>query len=245
MQYLSYWSLMEPPFRHDAAVRFHRGERQAAALFDVGRFIESKNRLGYLVARSGCGATSLVRYIAATRGWGDQAVEVIATSGKGSLEETVRRLAVAFGVHRAASVEQCIDWIRQSNSAEIQAFWVIDDCQRHALELAEHLTNENVLSALVCVPALAASAESATLINLSPMSIKQTHAYVRWSLEAVGGSGETWSDSAIEMLHHLGDGRIARMAAIAESTMMKAAAMGTAKIFSHDVADSGPFRAAA
>lgn len=261
MDYLEYWSLREKPFAHDASSRFFCGSAQRRVISGIDRLATSDDRSAVLASNPCCGATSLLRRIASTHGFGDRAVELLLTDGRQcSIHGVMLELAGALGFRTESQpiLAHIAAAIRASSGESVKVIWMVDHCSLPAARVAGRLLRQvPMFTALLVGGNKAAfrlgqclcdppSHRSPLHLELSPISLSETGTYVRQSLEQVGGRSDMWSDSAIIRLYELSYGRLGRMSAAAESAMMMAARhrMSTVSPAMVEAASAGYSRAA-
>jgi type II secretory pathway predicted ATPase ExeA len=238
MEYLEYWSLREKPFAHDASSRFLCGSAQREVISGVGRLATSEYRSAVLASNPWCGATTLLRRIASTSGFGDRAVELLLTDGRQcSIRGVMLELAGALGFRTEAQpiLAHIAAAIRATSGESVKVIWMVDHCSLPTARVAGRLARLGPMFAALLVGGNKTARRLAQCLSdlpshrtplqleLGPLSLPETGTYVRQSLEQTGGRSDMWSDSAIIRLYELSYGRLGRMSVAAESAMMMAA----------------------
>ncbi len=238
MEYLQYWSLREKPFAHDASRRFFCGSAQRQVIAGIHRLATSELSTAVLASDACCGATSLLRRIASTSGFGDCAVELLLTDGRQcSIHRVMLDLAGALGfpIESQPIVPNIAAAIQASSRESVKVVWMIDHCSLPAARVAGRLAAQVPMFAALLVGGSNSACRLSQLLTdlprsarpmqmeLRPLSLSETGDYVRDSLGQSGGRPDIWSDSAIIRLYELAFGRLGRMSVAAESAMILAA----------------------
>lgn len=241
MPFYEKWSLKRAPFsRFSAADAFFSGCSQREALARLHYMVESGQSCALLISSWGCGATTLLRHVAGSSGFGDTAVDVVMTNHQGKkADDAFRSLAVQLGASDRADrlwrnvLERTIASARQ----QVRTLWLVDDATPEAAQWARRLTSENrwvtavITSEPESVGGIMGNLGACPLrIDLEPLSLQDTLNYINHAITAAGGHGEIFSDSAVVRMHELSEGRIAVVARLAELAMQTAAGHGLQKI---------------
>ncbi|MEX0824846.1 MAG: hypothetical protein WD119_01700 [Pirellulaceae bacterium] len=243
MPFFENWSLKRSPFaRFSTADSFFSGGSQREALARLHYMVESGQGCALLISPWGCGATTLLRHVAGSSGFGDTAVDVVMTNHHGKkAEDVLRSLAVQLGAldHSAMLWRNVLERTIASARQQVRTLWLVDDATPEAAQWAGRLTSENrwVTAVLTTgrdnVSAIAGNLGACPLrIDLEPLSLQDTFNYIAQAIAAAGGQGEIFSDSAVVRLHEIAEGRIAVIARLAELAMQTAAGHDLQKISS-------------
>lgn len=243
MPFFEYWSLKRSPFaRFHSADMFFSGCSQREALARLHYMVESGQSCALLISSWGCGATTLLRHVAGSSGFGDMAVDVVMTSQHGKKpDDALRSLAVQLGASDQSAMlwRNVLERTIASARQHVRTLWLVDDATPESAQWAARLTSENrwVTAILTTpreqLPAIAASVGACPLrIDLEPLTLQDTLNFIDHAITAVGGHGEIFSDSAIVRLHELAEGRIAVIARLAELAMQTAAGHRSQRISS-------------
>jgi type II secretory pathway predicted ATPase ExeA len=234
MNFHQHWSLLRSPFSaittQDA---FFSGNPQREAIARLDYMIQSSSRSAVMLSHRGCGATTLLKRLASTSGFGGSAIQpVMTTGGVGSKRAALARLAVGlsidpFSERLAQKIEEAI---RAAGRSQVRTLWLIDRCDAATAEAASTLAScSNSLSivlgtTLESAPTLQETLDYCPLrIDLDAFHLDDTIKYVRYAVASAGAKSQLFDDSAIVRLHELTDGRIAMIAAMAELALMAAA----------------------
>ena len=129
MEYLRYWSLRHPPFAV-APSFFYASTERRMVLAGVESLVTRRIPFGVIAGPSGCGTTTLLKFLATSSGFGDSAAEVIVSSGR--LFRRVRpitALATLLGLPRSDSSEAMVaDTLQAAAHQGVHTVWLIDDC---------------------------------------------------------------------------------------------------------------------
>lgn len=241
MAFFENWSLKRPPFaRFCVADTFFMGYSQREALARLHYMVESGQSCALLISHWGCGATTLLRHVAGSSGFGDMAVDVAMTNHHGKKgEDALRSLAVQLGAPDESALlwRNVLERTVASARQHVRTLWLIDDATPEAAQWAGRLTSENRWVTAVLTTGheqtheIAANIGACPLrIDLEPLSLQDTLNYVAHAITAAGGRSEIFSDSAVVRLHEVAEGRIAVIARLAELAMQTAAGQGLQRI---------------
>lgn len=241
MTYQRYWSLAKLPFgRPETADDFFSGRPQRESLARFDYLIRSGNPSGILLATDGAGTTTLLRRVALSVGFGECATDILYTNAKGrTRDELLRQLAVRLGTQRLSvdSYRQIASRINAAGRSSIRTVWLIDDCTAQATETASALSAECPWLTVVLVTEpesalkVAASLGGCALrIDLEPFELGDSVEFVRHQMAAAGGEGSVFTDGALVRLYELSEGKVAKLARLAELCLPVAAAQGAERI---------------
>lgn len=227
MTYQKYWSLGKLPFgRPESADDFFAGRPQREALARFDYLVRGSQSSGLLIGSAGVGQTTLLRRVALSSGFGDCAVDIVYTGAKDrTRDELLRQLAVRLGTQRLAidTYRQIAERIRAAGRQRVRTVWLIDDCTTAAAETASALSTDCPWFTVVagCTPEralkVAAGLGGCSLrIDVEPFELSDSAAFVRHQLVAAGGEPDAFTDAALIRLHELSEGRVARLAKLAE-----------------------------
>lgn len=235
MSYHEYWSLRRAPFSSpDCVDAFFAGRPQREAIARLEYLIGSGQGSGLLISPTGCGRSTLLRRAATSSGFGDCAVDVALThtSQHGSAD-ALQSLAAQLGIREQATPlwRAVCDRVRAAGRQHVRTLWLIDDATTEVAEMAAALASESRAVTVVAVTqprraaALAVAFGACPLrLDLEPLELQDTVAYVNHALAVAGAPQAIFSDSAIVRLHELGEGRIAVIARLAELALLAGAA---------------------
>lgn len=242
--HLRYWSLAHSPFRHPAAGHFFAGHPQREAIARLHLLVASDLGLGLLRSSGGCGTTTLMRYLAASHGWGDCAVQVIYSRGdQPEAGQVWHDLALKLrlgepGPDVAARVRSAM--VADSRQS-VRNVWLVDEADQAAAEVAADLLDQvprfaTVLAVREMGPMvpdrqLAVRVGRCPLrLELPPWSLGDSIDYVREMLRRCGGRREIFTDVALVRLHEVTEGRVAAMSGLAETALALAASRGETQV---------------
>jgi type II secretory pathway predicted ATPase ExeA len=236
MDYLSYWSLLRKPFKLEGDSSFFAGVPQREAIAGLNYFVNSPMNSAFLVARSGCGMTWLLRHVERMHGFDDCAAEVIRTDGTQLHHQQVRANlceALGYQTHQNDGSSHLHRAIEASAQHGVQTIWLIDRCKAAAADVAHDLVMEQSnLSVVLGTTAdelgkRAVEFGRCTMqIDLPALTLEETIEYVRYGLEQAGGTRPLFPDQAAVRLHEFTDGVLADLAVTAESALALAARHG-------------------
>lgn len=244
MDYLAHWGLKRRPFSQgsftgEAESRFFSAAAQREAIAGLDYFVASTWNSAFLVAPPRSGATWLLAQVAAARGFGDCAAEVVLTPGDATADEAIRRLATAIGIGVTQTVTRddlcrCID---ASSQRGIRTVWLIDDCTAASATAARDLVmGDGDLSVVMgCDGDRVAKLTSvfgrcSMRIELDSIDVTDALRFIAGGLADAGVTKSIFSDAAIVRLHELAEGRIGSLADFAESVLRMAAPHGITQI---------------
>jgi hypothetical protein len=233
MDYLGYWSLLRKPFIFGDDVSFFAGVPQREAIAGLNYFLTSSLNSAILVAPARCGMTWMLRRMKQMQGFGDCAAEVIFTDGNQHHRDCVQaELCAALGYHYTAvdSDDQIGRAIEATARQGIETIWLIDRCATAATRVARDLiiSHEKFSVVIGATPEdLGKRAiqfgQSVMQVDLTPLSVEDTAEYVRYSLEHAGCTRQLFPDNTAVRLHEMTGGAIAKLSALAESSLALAA----------------------
>jgi type II secretory pathway predicted ATPase ExeA len=235
MSYEKYWSLAKRPFgRPETADDFYPGRPQREAIARLDYLIRGGHGSGVMISPPGVGQSTLMRRIGESSGFGDCAVDIIRTTARQqSRDELLHQLAIRLGSARLISdaYRQVCERVTALGRQRVRTVWLVDGCTQTAAAAAGSLSTEcpwmTVVLGCTADQALriAAGLGGCSLrIDLEPFELSDTIGFVRHQLRVAGGDAEIFSDAAIVRLHELGEGRVARIARLAELTLPVGAA---------------------
>lgn len=234
MNFHQHWSLLRSPFSAlSSQDAFFSGDPQREAIARLDYMIQSGSRSAVMLSHRGCGATTLLRRIAGTSGFGGSAIQPVMTAGGvGSKRAALARLAVALSIDPFSDrlAQKIEESIRAAGRSQVKTLWLIDRCDAATAEAASTLAScSNSLAIVLATTLENAGTLQETLdycplrIDLDAFRLDDTMKYVRHAVAAAGAKTQLFDDSAIVRLHELTDGRIAMIAAMAELALMAAA----------------------
>ncbi|MGV3485630.1 MAG: hypothetical protein ACO1RT_14535 [Planctomycetaceae bacterium] len=237
MNFHQHWSLLRSPFAAVATQdAFYSGTPQREAIARLDYMVRSASRSAVMLSHRGCGATTLLRRLAGTSGFGGAAVQPVMTSGGvSSRRAAMARLAVALAVDPFADrlPQRIEESIRAAGRSQVKTLWLIDRCDAPTAEAASMLASSSASLAIVLGTTLEKAATLQEALDFCPLRIDldafrldDTINYVRYAVSAAGAKSQLFEDSAIVRLHELSDGRIAMIAAMAELALLAAANAG-------------------
>lgn len=234
MNFHQHWSLHRSPFSAvTTADAFFSGNPQREAIARMDYMVRSASRSAVMLSHRGCGASTLLKRLASTSGFGSAAVQPVMTcGGVSSRRAALGRLAVALCLDPFSDrlTQRIEETIRAAGRSQVKTLWLIDRCDIATAEAAATLATSSASLAIV----MGTTLESASLlqetldfcplrIDLDAFRLDDTISYVRHAVAAAGASKPLFDDSAIVRLHELSDGRIAMIAAMAELALLAAA----------------------
>lgn len=233
MTYLSYWSLRRKPFNFAQGDDFFAGVPQREALAGLSYFVGSDEKLAMLVCPDQNGLSWLLAHAIQMRGFGDQATELISTTGcHPDRQQLVTDLCIEMGFEKLTpQVEQQFDAAIESlRKQDVSLVWMLDRCHPEVAELAQAIAglHEN-LSAVICTteqsvrPTVLRLGRCPMQIDLSPLSVDDTCDYVRYCLERAAGDPKIMSDNTSVRLHEITGGHLGKLSLAAESSLALAA----------------------
>ncbi len=248
MHFLKHWSLQHVPFGPVTSPEFFfAGHSQREAIARMDHLVRSEMRSALLLSERGCGATTLLRRVSGSSGLGNAAVDAVLTcGGVDTPAAALARLAVGLAVDPfgARASQRISEAITAAGRHQVRTLWLIDCCDVQTAELAGRLSSTHrSLCIVIGTSAQAASALHEKLdccplrIELEPFELHDTIAYVRFCMAAAGAAGDVFDDSALVRLHELSDGKVAILAALAQSGLTAAAKLG-ARTVSADCVES-------
>ncbi len=237
MNYQHHFSLTRSPFGPvTTSDAFYSATPQRESLARIDYLVRSASRSAVLLSHRGCGASTLMRRIAATSGFSGIAVQPVLTSGGvNSRRAALARLAIAIGIDPFVDqlTQRIEESIRAFGRSQVKTLWLIDRCDAATAEAAATMASSSSSLVIVMGSTLqdAASLQDALdfcplRIDLDAFHLDDTFGYVRFAIAAAGARSELFEDSAIVRLHELGEGRIAMIAAMAELSLLAAANHG-------------------
>lgn len=249
MNTLHYWKLrhhpFEPPNVEEGYQGFFAGLPQRRATAELARLFRSDQRAAILIADFGCGTSSLLRWLSATSGIDNTAVEAVLTSGPAaSPPVAMTRLAAQLGLDPfacdpAAAVDAAFD---AASRNQIRPLWLIDRADVPTAHIASQLLIRHPqLRAVLAVSPGFAGRIANTLppntrrIVLEPFSLADTVAFVRHELARAEGRLDLFQTSALDVLHAASRGHVASIANLALRALEVAAAAGSRQVTSQDI----------
>lgn len=259
MDYLAHWGLKRRPFSQgsfagDAQSRYFSAAAQREAIAGLDYFVASTWNSAFLVAPPRSGATWMLTRLAAARGFGDCAAEVVLTPADATADEAIRRLATAIGIGVSQAVTRddlcrCID---ATSRRGIRTVWLIDDCTAASATAARDLVmGDGDLSVVMgCDADRVAKLTSvfgrcSMRIELDPIEVADALRFIAGELAHAGASKPIFTDAAIVRLHELAEGRIGSLADLAESVLRMSAEHGIGQITAAIIEASTEYRQAA
>lgn len=235
MDYLGYWSLKRKPFTGSGpGFRFFAGQPQREAIAGLHYLVSSQSQIALLVAAPRCGMTRLMQHVRTMRGLGDHATEVIYTShvanSVGAVEAAVcKALGLGSVPHNPGPVIGRV--LRASKDQGIGITWMIDRCDRATVSKARRFAETQKILTMVLGVNSQESAPSVfgapdhgeLMIHLEPLSLADSLGYLRHGLRHAGANASMISDDAAVRMHEFSGGKLADLAAIAESSLALAA----------------------
>lgn len=236
MGYLGYWGLFDKPFARSAGEYFFSGSPQREAIAGLSYFVASRFGVAFLVAPPRCGASSLMQRVCQMHGLGDCAAEVVMTWGQhADCSEVSASLGLALGLCKRgqdsqisiAAIDRAIETSRRGG---VRVIWLVDRLQSCTVNMARSLLA--VHSNLSVVLAASDSehrrfarwlGEEVVRIDLDPLCLEETAAYLRDGLANVGCTRSLFADGAAVRLNELTLGAIADLALAAELSLSLAA----------------------
>lgn len=234
MNFHQHWSLERSPFApvatHDA---FFSGKPQREAIARLDYLVHSASRSAIMLSHRGCGATTLLKRISTSSGFGSAAVQAVMTSGGvGSRRAALARLAVALSLDPFADrlAQRIEETIRAAGRAQVRTLWLIDRCDAATAEAAAMLASSSQSLSIVMGTTLEDAASLQETLDFCPLRIDldafrldDTLSYVKYAMAVAGARTQPFDDGAIVRLHELSDGRVAMVAAMAELALLAAA----------------------
>jgi len=234
MNFHQHWSLQRSPFSAVASAdAFFSGHPQREAIARLDYMVRSASRSAIMLSHRGCGATTLLKRLSGTSGFGSAAVQPVMTCGGVTTRRAAfARLAVAlcidpFSDRLAQRIEETI---RAAGRSQVKTLWLIDRCDCATAEAAASLASSSASLAIVMGTTLETASTFQEALDFCPLRIDldafrldDTISYVRHAVAAAGSSKQLFDDSAIVRLHELSDGRVALIAAMAELALLAAA----------------------
>lgn len=244
MQYLRYWSFREPPFGPAASRFFFWANPQRQTLSWIQEQVVSVNRVGLITASGGHGMTTLFQSVAQSNGFDQCATEVVLTCGRHSSFDRVHcDLAKAMGVTaKRNSLEAVFAATDLLSRRSIRTVWLIDGIGKHsadaAIQISRRCPSMTVIASVTPrLHRLVAKSLGKRIAEtqLAAFDQPETHAFIDHSLKTAGSRGQPFSAAAINELHQLAAGRIAKISRLGLAALMLGAKQGVKKITSHEV----------
>ncbi len=237
MDYLGYWGLKRRPFFQGSisaneSPLFFAAAAQREAIAGLDYFVASTWNSAFLVAPPRSGMTWLMTRLAAARGFGDCAAEVVLTAGNGTATDVLNQFATGIGIRSSDEVTpedlcRCID---ASSRKGIRTVWMIDDCAAAAATVARDLVmGDGDLSVVMGCDADRVAKLTSVFgrccmrIELEPIDVADSLRFIADALTHAGGKATMFTDAAVVRLHEMAEGRIASIADLAETTLQVAA----------------------
>ncbi len=223
--YLHYWSLRHRPFLEQP---FFYGTPQREAIAGLAYLVAGDRRFARLVADTGCGTTCLLQHLAAMRGLGDCAVDILFSDASNWNDDRLApRLANALHLPRTTSLAESRRLLKTNLRRGVRNVWFVDRASTATDELLSSWCD--VCDEMLIVVAHAPRDSSGLPgpehhdIELNPLDLEDTLRYVERGLEHAAGDPAIFSDAASVRLHELSEGRIGVMTLLAEHAMHQAA----------------------
>jgi type II secretory pathway predicted ATPase ExeA len=234
MNFHQHWSLLRSPFAAVTAQdAFYSGNPQREAIARLDYMVRSASRSAVMLSHRGCGATTLLKRLASTSGFGGAAVQAVMTSGGvSSRRAAMGRLAVALSLDPFSDrlTQKIEETIRAAGRSQVKTLWLIDRCDAATAEAASVLASSSASLAIVLGTTLENASTLQDALDFCPLRIDldafrldDTIGYVRYAVAAAGAKSQLFDDGAIVRLHELSDGRVAMIAAMAELALLAAA----------------------
>jgi type II secretory pathway predicted ATPase ExeA len=218
MEYLRYWSLRHPPFAA-APSFFYASTARRTVLAGVDSLVTRRIPLGVIAAPSGCGTTTLLKFLASSCGFGDSAAEVFLSCGR--LFRSLRPatvFATLLGLPPAEIRESIVaDSLQASAQQGVHTVWLIDDCGESHVHALQEMANSNRCLTIILAgdEKLAATVKSGSKLILKPLGRQETREYIQQSLATAAQDTNLFDEGAIKAIHQYADGRIKRTAELA------------------------------
>ncbi|TVP95340.1 MAG: hypothetical protein EA381_18935 [Planctomycetaceae bacterium] len=241
MNPLQHWSLSHWPFTAAAAGELpFAGTPQRQATADLNCWLGGRSQAALLVADSGCGTSTWLRWWAGSSGFGRQAIQAVVSQGPAASPRSAwSRLAIAWGLDPLAdaSPPRLDDTVQQIAGSGILPLWLIDRADPVTTDLAGDLITRNGSLRVVLAVTPARAAETATRLGrparrfaLPPLNLEDTADFLRQGLVAAGGRPDLFEPAAIARLHDRSDGRFKLLVELAQQALIEAARAGAQSI---------------
>ena len=241
MNPLQHWSLSHWPFTAAAAGEYpFAGTPQRQATADLSRWLGGRSQAALLVADSGCGTSTWLRWWSGSSGIDRQAVHAVVSQGPvKSPRSAWSRLAIAWGLDPLAdaSPPRLDDTVRQVAESGILPLWLVDRADPLTTDLALDLITRNGSLRVVLAVTPASEAETATRLGrparrfaLPPLDLEDTAEFLRQGLATAGGRTDLFEPAAIARLHDQSHGRFDPLVEMAHQALTVAARAGAQSV---------------
>jgi general secretion pathway protein A len=257
---LEHWGLERWPF-HSAATaeQFYPTAGNSEALARIEYLVESRRRLGVLLAESGVGKSLILRVAARQLARRSRSVMLVDVLGE-SARELLWQIAAGFGAspHEDANParlwRQISDSVVENRLQQVESVLLVDDVGQAGPDVITHLVRLSRLDAspaacwtilLAAEPAQAARWSDSLRelvdlrIDLDPWATEDTVGYVQTALVEAGRVEPLFEDHALVRLHELAAGVPRRVARLADYALLAGAAanIGTIDVETVEAAD--------
>ena len=250
MSYWQYWNLNAAPFKNNGRYHFFRGQAADEALARIEFVCGQKRGVATLVGPAGVGKSTLLNFVAQQPPkMSASARPTVACLSMAGLSAGELPLNVSMrlsgrrihGVHQAW--QALTDCLAATERCESQVLLLIDDveCAGADAEIdlirLVRLTSGMQVSIVLAIESHLASAVSRWLVERSYLQVDlaawdtaQTREFLRFSLQASGGTDPVFSDAAVVKIQELTRGIPRRIVQMADLALVAGAVAGVSRI---------------